>query len=274
MIYEGELRARVDHQAAVDLVRWERTAQQQVAFRAAVEEQKAQIAAAKAQQAARPCADCGRPEAAGRCMTCSLLRETTGLVEKAVDIAVAMWAEVDDPQALVELTAQVRQDTWAFVRRAEVPGGADDLTSRVYTERELAKRVLAHRHQRAWERLRESEPAEIEATHVKRMALRGMFLTDKNLKRVQKAAQWARDRVAKELLGEFLADLYRARAAAVPQEPVVAWSGRCAELAARPLAPHTVAQPQPIGAPRPGCPPPTRPPLGPAIPPADWRCPF
>lgn len=235
-VYESELRAHVDHQAAVGLVRRERTAQRRGAFRAAVEERKAQLAAAQAERAARPCADCDQPDAAGLCMTCSLRRATAELVEQAVDIAVAVRADIDDRRALSELTTRVARDTWMFVRGAEPPEGSDDAVSRAYAERESAKRVLEHRRQRAWERLRASEPAEFEAAHVKRMALRGTSLTDKDIKRARKAAGEARDRVAKELLREFLGDLYRVRAAAVPPESAVPWSERCTGFAERPSA--------------------------------------
>ncbi|MFI7143204.1 hypothetical protein ACIBQ5_37605 [Streptomyces massasporeus] len=235
-VYEGELQAAVQYQAAADLARRERTAQEHVGFLAAVEEQRARIAAAKAEQAARPCADCGVPEAAGLCMTCSLQRETGVLVAKAVDIAVALRADVDDLQALATLTEQVSQDTWAFVQRAEVPEGGGGATSRAFAQRNLAKRVLEQRRRRALDRLRESEPAEAEAAHVKRRALCGMFLTEKNIKRAVEAADRARNRVAEKLLGEFLGDLYRARAAAVPREALPPWRKRCAELAGRPLS--------------------------------------
>ncbi|MGA5442283.1 hypothetical protein ACPCKW_22575 [Streptomyces griseoincarnatus] len=234
-VYEGELKATVQDQAAADMARRERTAREHAGFLAAVEEKKARIAVAKAEQAARPCADCGVPEAAGLCMTCTLRRETGALVAKAVDIAVALRADVDDLEALATLTEQVSQDTWAFVQKAEVPDGDGGATSRAFAQRDLAKRVLEQRRRRALDRLRESEPAEAEAAHVKRMALRGMFLTEKNIKRAVQAADRARSRVAEKLLGEFLNDLYRARAAGVPREVLPPWSERCSELAERPL---------------------------------------
>lgn len=247
-VYEGELRATVEHQAAVDLVRRERTAQQQIGYRAAIEEQKLQIAAAKAERAVQPCADCGLPDAAGLCMTCTIRRRTAAVVEQAVDLAVALRAEFDDPQKLSALTEQVARDTWMVVRQAVVPEEFDDPTSRAYAERELAKRVLEQRRRRALQRLRESQPAEAEAAHVRRMSLRGMFLTEKNRKRAEKAADEARDRVAEDLLGEYLGDLYRARAEAVPREPMVAWSERCVEFAERPLDEDAVTTGALVGA--------------------------
>jgi hypothetical protein len=234
-VYETQLRARVQHDAAMDLVRRERTAERQVAFRAAVEEQEAQIAAEKAEAAARPCSECGVPEAAGLCPTCTFRRTTAKLVAEAVDVAVAMRADLDDPQAVATLTMQVAHDTWAFVQRAAVAEACDEPVSRAFAEQELAKRVLGQRRERAVERLRESPPAEMEAAHVTRMALRGMFPTEKNLQRAKTAAAKARARVAQELLGEFLGDLYQARVVAAPHEPVQPWSERWADLAQRPL---------------------------------------
>ncbi|MCX4792032.1 MULTISPECIES: hypothetical protein [unclassified Streptomyces] len=231
--YEGELRATVEYQAAMDLVRREQTARQQIAYRAAVDEQKAQITVAKAERAAQPCADCGLSDAAGLCMTCTLRRETAAVVDQAVDITVALRADVDDPQGLAELTETVARDTWAYVHGSQVPEGFDHPTSRAYAERQMAKLVLEARRRRALERLRDSKPAE--AAYVKRMAMRGMSPTEKNRKRAETAADKARTRVAEELLGEFLGDLYRARATAVPREPVRAWNERCAALAVRPL---------------------------------------
>ncbi|MFE0356514.1 hypothetical protein ACFW2K_22580 [Streptomyces nigra] len=240
-VYEAALRAKVEYQGAVDAVRRERAAEQQVAFYAAIEEQKAQLAEDKARRAARPCEDCGRAEAAGLCMTCALRRSTKALVDQAVDIAVALRADVDDPQGVALLTEQVARDTWSVVRDAQAPDGADDPGSRAFAEKELATKVLEQRRQRALSRLRESQPAEMEAAHVRRMALHGMFPTDKNRKRAEEAAAKARDRVAQELLRDFLGDLHRARATAVPRERPSAWSERCLDLAARPLFEDTVA---------------------------------
>ncbi|KUN58967.1 hypothetical protein AQJ46_42040 [Streptomyces canus] len=239
--YEEALRAKFDYQSAVDAVRWERAAERQVAFYAAVEEQKAQLAEEKERRAARPCEDCGRTEAAGLCPVCSLSRSTKALVDQAVDIAVAVRADVDDPQAVAALTAQVGEDTWAVVRGAGAPDGAGDPVCRAFAEKDLAQKVLEQRRQRALQRLRESGPAEMEAAHVRRMTLHGMFPTEKNRERAEKAAAKARERVAQDLLREFLGDLARARAAALPRERPPAWSERCSDLAGRPLDEDTVA---------------------------------
>ncbi len=239
-VYEDALRAKFDYQSAMDAMRRERAAERQVAFHAAIEEQKAQLAEEEVRRAARPCEDCGRAEAAGLCPVCSLRRSTKALVDQAVDIAVAVRADVDDPQAVGMLTAQVAEDTWAFVRGAGAPDGADDPVCRAFAEKDLATKLLEQRRQRALQRLRESGPAEMEAAHVRRMTLHGMFPTDKNRERAEEAAARARERVAQDLLREFLGDLARARAAAVPRKRPPAWSERCPDLAARPLDEDTV----------------------------------
>ncbi|MGW1616448.1 hypothetical protein ACWCQZ_44790 [Streptomyces sp. NPDC002285] len=240
-VYEQALRTKFDHRSAMDAARREQAVERRVAFHAAIEEQKAQLTAEEARRAARPCEDCGRAEAAGLCPVCSLRRSTKALVDQAVDVAVALRADVDDPQAVATLTAQVGEDTWAFVRGAVAPDGADDPVCRAFAEKDLATKVLEQRRRRSLERLRESGPAEMEAAHVQRMTLHGMFPTDQNRKRAEKAAAKARDRVASDLLGEYLSDLHRARAAAVPPARPPAWSERCLDLAARPLDEDTVA---------------------------------
>ncbi|WP_255345678.1 hypothetical protein [Streptomyces chartreusis] len=237
--YDAELQAAFRCQAAADLARRERTAKERVGILGAVEEQKALIASANAERAAMPCADCGVPEAAGLCMTCTLRRETGALVAKAVDIAVALRADVDDLHGLATLTDQVLRETWAFVLKTDVPEEGGGATAQAFAQRELAKRVLEQRLQRALDRLGESELAEAEAAHVKRMELRGRFLAEKNIKRAAEAADRARNQVAETLLGEFLGDLYRARAAAVPHDALPPWRERCAELSGRPLTEET-----------------------------------
>ncbi|WP_369228467.1 hypothetical protein AB5J52_48350 (plasmid) [Streptomyces sp. R39] len=240
-VYEQALRAKFDYQSAMDAVRRERSAERQVAFYAAVEEQRAQLAEDKVRRAARPCEDCGRAEASGLCPVCSLRRSTKALVDQAVDIAVAVRADVDDPGAVATLTAQVGEDTWAVVRGAVAADGAGDPVCRAFAEKDLAQKVLDQRRQRTLQRLRESGPAEMEAAHVRRMTLHGMFPTEKNRERAEKAAAKARERVAQDLLREFLGDLARARAAAMPRVRPPAWSERCSDLAARPLDEDTAA---------------------------------
>lgn len=66
-------------------------------------------------------------------------------VNQAVDVAVAVRADVDDPRAAATLTAQVAEDTWAFVRGAGASDSADDPVSRAFAEKDLAAKVLEQR---------------------------------------------------------------------------------------------------------------------------------
>ncbi|MFE1520642.1 hypothetical protein ACFW9I_28045 [[Kitasatospora] papulosa] len=214
-LYEQALRTRFDHQSAMDSVRRERSAERQVAFYSAVEESKARLAEERMRRAAQPCGDCGCAEAAGLCPVCSLRRSTKSLADQAVDIAVALRGDLDDPEAVAMLTAQVDVDTWAVIRGAVAPDGAESPVCRAFAEKGLAQRVLEQRRQRALEQLRKSEPAEMEAAHVRRMVLRGMSATQNNRERAEKAAVKAREKVAQDLLREFLSDLVLARATGV-----------------------------------------------------------
>jgi hypothetical protein len=52
-----------------------------------------------------PCSGCGLPDAAGLCPPCSYARRTDLLVQAAVDLAVAVRADLDDAEQITQLTA-------------------------------------------------------------------------------------------------------------------------------------------------------------------------
>ncbi|MFD9285941.1 hypothetical protein ACFWD7_53895 [Streptomyces mirabilis] len=239
-LYEKALRVKFDQQSAMDTVRREQSAERQVAFYSAVEKNKAQLVEERVRRAAGPCRDCGCPEAAGLCPVCSLRRSTKDFVDQAVDIAVALRADVDDPEAVAMLTAQVDADTWAVVRGAVIPDGSESQVCRAFAEKDLAQKVLEQRRQRGLEQLRKSASAEMEAAHVRRMTLHGTFPTEKNRERAETAAVKAREKVAQELLREFLGDLARARAAGAPCDRPPTGDERCSDLGARPLDDDTI----------------------------------
>ncbi|MFJ3890908.1 hypothetical protein [Streptomyces rubrogriseus] len=215
--YERELQTTVHRETAASLIRRKSMAENQAAFLTAVERRKEAWAKARAAAATQPCADCGASDASGLCPVCTLRRESVVLVDKAVDIAVALRADAGDPQALAALTEQVRRDTWAIVRRTGL-GGRGAAVSRAFAQRELAKRLLAGRRQLALERLQKSEPANAEAAQVTRMAQQGRGFTEAGRERALIAVERARERVAEELLAEFLDELYRGRSSAVPNK--------------------------------------------------------
>lgn len=69
-----------------------------------------------------PCADCGLPECAGLCPGCSHRRRTEALVREAVDLAVAVRADLSDAAAVAKLTRSARgTPAHCWRRRANVP---------------------------------------------------------------------------------------------------------------------------------------------------------
>ncbi|MDQ1005974.1 hypothetical protein QFZ82_000459 [Streptomyces sp. V4I23] len=236
---EWQLQDRVAHEAAMALVRRERTVQEHVVLVEAVQRRREALAAAESARAASPCADCGIADAGGLCLTCSNRRRTEATVTKAVDLIVALRADLDDQSALAALTEQVERDTWKVITEACAREGAEDDTSRAYTERLIAERLLNQRRHAALTHLESAGPAEAEAQHAYRTALRKALECPpgaKDRKAAEGASVKARARAARRLLDDFLSDLHRDRAARAPVAPPrAAWRERCAKLATRPI---------------------------------------
>ncbi|WP_307710813.1 hypothetical protein [Streptomyces sp. V1I6] len=236
---ERQLQKRVAHEATTALERRERTAQEHALQREAVQRRREALAAAEAARAARPCTDCGIADAGGLCLTCSNRRCAAASVAQAVDLVVALRADLDDQRALSALTEQVERDTWTVITEACAREGAEDDTSRAYTERLIAERLLNQRRQAALMHLEAAGPAEAEAQHAYRTALRRTSMRPPgpaDRKTAEAASAKARARAARQLLDDFLSDLHRARAALAPAATSRgAWRERCAELAARPV---------------------------------------
>jgi hypothetical protein len=232
---ERQLRERLAHEATLDLARRKLTAQEHAELLEAIDHQRKALAATEAARAARPCEDCSIADAGGLCLTCSTRRKTAALVKQAVDITVALRAELDDQKALTELTERVEQDTWSVLTTACAGEDADDAASEAYTERLVAEKLLAQRRSAALTHLRRTKLAKAEAEHAHRMTMRqeSMYPTrQKALEAAAAASEKARARVAEQLLNDFLRDLLQARSITAPvRRP---WRERCAELAARP----------------------------------------
>ncbi|MFI8932428.1 hypothetical protein ACIG3E_32790 [Streptomyces sp. NPDC053474] len=238
-LFEAELRAVTARQAELDAVRREREAELQVHRRAAVARQREELAAAKEALAARQCRFCGEPGQEGECMVCLLHRDTEALVKQAVDIAVAMRAELDDAQAVAELTRTVQEDTWSIVRRVpDHAGMADGRPERAFAERDRARRLRDQRQERALVRLWESGPAQREAESLYRRRMVGLYPTPENCKKAAQAAGEARVRFVQDLFTRLLRDLHQTRAMATPAQatrsPRRSWQERLAELAQQP----------------------------------------
>ncbi|MFF7234531.1 hypothetical protein [Streptomyces sioyaensis] len=244
-LYERELRARFEQRAAREVARREQAARDRAQLELAA---RARLAHEDAERAARPCWRCGAPDVAGICAECALANDTRTLVSEAVDIVLAMRADLDDREAVAALAEQVERDTWTVVRQVGVDVAAGEPVVRALAELERAQRLLRQRRDKVLAALSRSAPAEAEAEHVHRMALgRVSSVTDEAKARAEEAATAARTRVAHNLLASNLSDLYRCRATVLPEPRP--WKQRLAELLGPPRADVGPALPTDASAP-------------------------
>ncbi|MFF8431097.1 hypothetical protein ACF07Y_39375 [Streptomyces sp. NPDC016566] len=121
-----------------------------------------------------PCADCGLPESAGLCPVCSYRRRTEALVREAVDLAVAVRADLLDAAAVAELTLQCEADTRTLMtlacKRACGPDADPGLVA--FAAPQVAQRIRDERREAALRWLLGSEEAMAEADAVYEACLR------------------------------------------------------------------------------------------------------
>ncbi|MFF7369859.1 hypothetical protein [Streptomyces tricolor] len=109
--------------------------------------------------------------AAGLCLQCTHRQRIQALLGEAVDLAVAVRADLDDPDDAARLTERCAADTEALLTKVSQHGDSrPELQS--FTEREAADRILAERRTSALKRLPRSEEADAEAAAVYEMVLR------------------------------------------------------------------------------------------------------
>ncbi|MEU0950294.1 hypothetical protein ABZ379_47850 [Streptomyces canus] len=186
--------------------------QQAIARRRALEE-GAELARRQA-----PCADCGLPGSAGLCPVCSYRRRTEELVREAIDLAVAVRADLLDADAVDDLTQQCEADTRALLHLAcERACGADaDPAWAAFTAPEVAQQIRDERRAAALRRLLGSQEAvaEADAAYEACLRLRGRG----SEAAAEEAADAAGRRTAEFLLRQRLGELHaaRRRAAAAP----------------------------------------------------------
>ncbi|MEU5138021.1 hypothetical protein [Streptomyces californicus] len=241
-LYERELRERFKQQAAYDVGRREQAAEERSAHEASVAAQRAQVAQQKAAQAAAPCRQCGKPDAHGCCPVCTLGDSTRRIVGQAVDIVLAVKADLGDAKAFCDLEAQVEWDSWKVVRDVgDEAAGAPEL--RAWAEYNRARQLLDQRRSRAMQSLRSSAVADEEARRVQSMAQIGLWSTEEDVLLVEARVAETRSRVAHTLIKEYLADLVGFRDQTRPRPAVRPWAERLAELGERPID-GDVRQPQ------------------------------
>ncbi|MFD7408666.1 hypothetical protein ACFV7R_39865 [Streptomyces sp. NPDC059866] len=187
--------------------------QQAIARRRALEEE-AELARRQA-----PCVDCGLPECAGLCPACSYRRRTEGLVQEAVDLVVAVRADLSDAAGVAELTQQCETDTRALLTVAcERACGPDaDPALATFTAPQVAQRIRDERRAAALRRLLRSEAAVAEADAAYEACLRRRGRDAEEA--AEQAAYGAGHRTAELLLRQRLGELNAARQRAAVARP-------------------------------------------------------
>ncbi|MFJ8676803.1 hypothetical protein [Streptomyces sp. NPDC093589] len=247
-LYEQELRARFEQQVAHQLARREEAVRQRERSDRVVLEQKELRQRQEEERAASPCRQCGEPQAAGTCPFCGFAVQTRKLVDEAVDIVLAMRADLHDRDAVAALAEQVERDTWTVVRKVGDDIAAGERVAQLHVEYERARVLLEQRRRKALASLARSSTAEAEAKRVRRMVLsRTWPETEEARDRAELRAAEASWRVAYDLLAGLLSDLHRCRATVSP-DPRPWWERldeRMAEIAER----NANLAPEPAGAP-------------------------
>lgn len=188
--------------------------QQAIARRRALEKD-AELARRQA-----PCADCGLPESAGMCPVCSYRRRTEELVREAVDLAVAVRADLLDAATVDELTQQCEADTRRLLTLAcERACGPDaDLAWAAFTAPQVAQQIRDERRAASLRRLLGSQEAvaEADATYEACLRRQGRGAEAAADEAADAAGRRTAELLLRQRLGELHAARQRAAAAASP----------------------------------------------------------
>ncbi|MGW0925964.1 hypothetical protein ACWD3J_44090 [Streptomyces sp. NPDC002755] len=170
-VLEQRLRRHIVMEADRAQVRHDRAAVVAEERRAAVARRREREEVAVRGRQSAPCTGCGLPEAAGLCPPCSYARRTDLLVQEAVDLVVAVRADLDDPEQVAELTARCEADTRALIAEECRRRGGDEAWM-AYAAQEVAKQICGERRASALRRLMAGGEAGAEADAVYEAALR------------------------------------------------------------------------------------------------------
>ncbi len=209
---EERLREHTAGEAERTRLRHARAVAEVAARRAAMARRRQREEEAEQARRSAPCATCGLPEAAGLCPPCSYARHTDAVVREAVDLAVVVRADLDDPEQVARLTARCEADTRALITQVCRRRGGDEVWA-AYAAQEIAEQVRDERRAAALRRLTASEDAVAEADAAYDAALRQR---PRALQAAEAAADDAGRRAAGYLLRSRLGQLpaIRARAGA------------------------------------------------------------
>ncbi|MEV6421793.1 hypothetical protein [Streptomyces sp. NPDC051662] len=239
---ERRLHQQVQLQAAADLARRECAVAKRAARQEAVARRREELEVAGRQRAAAACEECGIPEAAGLCLVCTSGRRTEELLRQAVDVTVAMRADLDDLVAVEAFTQRVAADTRRLLDGAVERSGDTPAAVLAFTRATLAEQILDGRRASALERLAVGEEAEAEADHAFEAGMRRQHRYPTRslaLRAAEEAAEKAREAAARAVLRDRLARLAEGRSVSSPERPD--WGRRCADLARRPLLDESAA---------------------------------
>ncbi|MCL3998771.1 hypothetical protein [Streptomyces lavenduligriseus] len=245
-VFEAELNACWQKEAALAAVRRQQAAQERHARERVWAEQRAQYAAQEAARQALACKVCGKPESAGMCGRCRDERRVEELVAEAIDVAVATWGMASEAYRL-DAVRRTKRD----MRRAVDQAVTDLLAAGdgVFPESvALAARLTAELHLGALRRravswfayqpLAQAEYKKVFATEMRRSHLHDSLEEAREV--AEEAAQTARFNTAYALLEDRLRTLRSARPA-VEADAEPNWYAQAADQVRaliRPAAPE------------------------------------
>ncbi|MFE4517389.1 hypothetical protein ACFRMQ_24705 [Kitasatospora sp. NPDC056783] len=237
---ERRLSREVAWRAAEEAVRRERATVERARREEAWARQREEQAVARAELAARSCAECGVPEAGGLCLICSETRTARQALDSAAEFAAVAAALPDTPATAAGRLDKCRAWLEAETEQAEQRWRGQGLPEAavVWQLRELAEQLAARERALALEGLLDGPQARAE---VERVA--GIERTrHRSEPEVRAAADDAARRCAQALLEQRL-DRVRAEIQAPVQPRAGGWRERMAQYAARPLEGESLPAP-------------------------------
>ncbi|MFD3641828.1 hypothetical protein [Streptomyces griseus] len=222
------------------------------AAREQAEHERRAAAAVDAARQTLACEDCGRQQAGGLCEACGYGRRTECLMAEASLIAATWAADLDDHDDVAAVEASVRTALAADVERARreflelvEPGELDGdpvatASALAFSALQAMEQAVPEFRSRALRRLGQTEEAEDEARRAYRTEQgRRWFQHNPRgadaVAAATRAAEAARERTARHLLGARLKQLRTTVLVPAEKPAAVPWAVRLPELAARPL---------------------------------------
>ncbi|WP_425824653.1 hypothetical protein [Streptomyces fractus] len=205
--YEAKVReAFLAEEASAVRVRRQQEAEVAVR-RAQADRNRHQLARERAAQLARPCRSCGLKDSAGECPRCRDNRFAADAVREAVDLVLALRTDLDDPDSVAALSAQIETDTWATVKKHTPSEGFPDSALASF-RMHMARQLRDQRKDRALQRLSQHPEVQAEADRIFRMA---RYVRGSRGDAHEYAAE-ARERATEALLDELLRHVATVRA--------------------------------------------------------------